>query len=129
MCSLDHRAHGHNVSFRNDVLLYILQVGEGGDDRADKPGEILATLDCSQGATMPLDVGRHVVRCSIGPVLIKRRFNECANDPLVFLQVVLSRHLALLRLSRFGVHEGKLGWPIDSWLLTDDYIFAAALSG
>src|SRR4029077_13472727 len=30
--SLDRRAHGHDVSFRNDVLLDIADIREGGDD-------------------------------------------------------------------------------------------------
>jgi hypothetical protein len=49
-----------------------------------------------------------MVRHSIGLVLVERRFDERANDPLVFLQVVLSSHLALLWLCRFGAHAGKL---------------------
>jgi len=122
--SLDDRADGHDVSFRDDVLLYVLQVREGGDDRTDQPDEVLATLDCSQCAAVPLHVGRQVVPHSIGLVLVERRFDERANDPLVFLQVVLSSHLAPLCLCRFGAHASKLGWPIDSWLLTDDYFFA-----
>src|SRR5713226_9357713 len=122
--SLDHRTHGHDVSFRDDVLLCVTQVREGGDDRADQPGEILATLDCAKGAAVPLDVGGHVLGRSSGLALVERRLDERANDPLVFLQVVLSRHLALLCWCRFGGHAPKLGWPIDSWLLTDDYFFA-----
>jgi hypothetical protein len=73
--SLDHCAHRHHVSFRDDVLLYVTQVREGGDDRADQPGEIVATLDCAQGAAVPLDVGRHVVRRSIGLMLVERRLD------------------------------------------------------
>ncbi len=129
MCSLAHRAHGHDVSCGDDVLLYVAQVREGGDDRADQPGEILATLDCPQGATVPLDVGRHVVRRSIGLVLVERRFDELTNDPLVFFQVVLSSHLGLLGLCRFGAHAFKLGWPIDAWLLTDDCFFVRGSKG
>jgi hypothetical protein len=64
-----------------------------------------------------------MVRHSIGLVLVERRFDERANDPLVFLQVVLSSQLALLCLCRFGAHAGKLRRPIDSWLRTDDYFF------
>src|SRR5216684_97214 len=59
-------------------------------------------------------------------MLVERRFDERANDPLVFLQVVLSCHLALLCLCGFGAHGVKLGWPLDSWLLTDDYFFAGS---
>jgi hypothetical protein len=69
-------------------------------------------------------VGRHVVRRSIGLMLVERHFDERTNNPLVFLQVVLSSHLALLCLCRLGAHAGKLRWPIDSWLPTDDYFFA-----
>jgi hypothetical protein len=65
-----------------------------------------------------------MVRHSIGLVLVERRFDERANNPLVFLQVVLSSHLAPYWLCRFGAHASKLGGPIDSWLLTDDYLFA-----
>jgi hypothetical protein len=126
VCSLDDRANGHDVSFRNDVLLYVKQVRECGDDRADQTDEVLATLDCSQGAAVPLHVGRQVVRRSIGLMLVERCFDERANDPLVFVQVVLSRHLALLCLCRRGAHTGKLGWPIDSWLRTDDYFFCGS---
>src|SRR5690349_6657325 len=46
VCSLDDRADGHDISLRDDVLLHVANVWEGGDDRADKPGEVLATLDC-----------------------------------------------------------------------------------
>src|SRR4029077_16888106 len=85
--SLDHRTHGHDVSLRDDVLLDIAQVRERGDDRADKPGEVIAALGCSEGTAVPLDVGRHEVRSSIVLVLVERRLDERANDPLVFLQV------------------------------------------
>ncbi len=121
--TLDHRAHRHDVSLRDDVLLDVTQVREGGDDRADQPDEILPTVDCSQGAAMPFHIGRQVVRRSTGLMLVERRFDERANDPLVLLQVGLSRHLALHCLCRFGAHKGKLGGPIDSWLQTDDYFF------
>src|SRR5712692_6939620 len=124
VCSLDDRADRHDVSFRDDVLLDVAQVREGGDDCTDQPDEVLATLDCSQGAAVPLHVGRQVVRHSIGLVLVERRFDERANDPLVFLQVLLRSHLAPHCLCRFGAHAVKLGWPIDAWLLTDDYFFA-----
>jgi hypothetical protein len=73
---------------------------------------------------VPLNVGRQIVRRSIGLVLVERRLDERANDPLVFLQVVLSRDVALLCLCRFGAYTGKLGWPNDAWLRTDDYFFA-----
>src|SRR2546428_14100681 len=119
--SLDHPALRYDVSFRDDVLLDVTQVRESGDDRADQSDEILATVDCSQGAAVPLHIGRQVVRRSIGLMLVERRFDERANNSLVFLQVVLSRHLALL--CRFGAHTGKLGGPIDAWLQTDDYFF------
>src|SRR5712692_9614006 len=128
VCSLDDRADGHNVSFRDDVLLDVFQVRECGNDRADQPGEVLATLDCSQGAAVPLHVGRQVVRHSIGLVLVERRFDERANDPLVFLQVVLSSHLAPHCWCRFVAHAFQVRWPIDSWLLTDDYFFARSSS-
>ena len=124
MCSLDHRAHRYNVPFRNDVLLYVTQVREGGDDRADRSGEILATLDCSQGAAVPLHVGRQVVRHSIGLMLVERRFDERANYPLVFLQVVLSSQLAPFACVVLVLMQAKLGWPIDFWLLTHDCFFA-----
>jgi hypothetical protein len=58
-------------------------------------------------------------------MLVERRFDERANDSLVFLQVVLSRHLALLGWCCLGADEGTLGWPIDSWLQADDCFFAA----
>jgi hypothetical protein len=53
---------------------------------------------------VPLHVGRQVVRRSIGLVLVERRFDERANDLLVFLKGVLGSHCAFLvdveRLSR-----------------------------
>jgi hypothetical protein len=41
---------------------------------------------------VPLHVGRQIVRRSIGLVLVERRFDERANDPLVFLNCVLGSH-------------------------------------
>jgi hypothetical protein len=58
--------------------------------------------------------GRHIVRRSIGLALVERRLDERTNDPLVFLEVVLSSHIAILCLCRFGAHAAKLGRPIDS---------------
>src|SRR4029077_6673746 len=70
------------------------------------------------------DVGRHVVLRSIGLMLVEGRLDERANDPLVFLQVVLSSHLVPLCLWCLGAHAAKLGGRIDSWLLTDDCFLA-----
>ena len=95
MRPLDDRAHGHDIAFRDDVLLDVAQVREGREDRADQPGDLLATLDGPQGA-LPVRVGRQVVRRSIGLVLVERRFDERANDLLVFLNGVLGSHFAFL---------------------------------
>ncbi len=92
MRCLDDRAHDHDIPFRDDVLLDVLQVREGRDDRVDQPGDFFATLDGPQGAAVPLHVGRQVVRRSIGLVLVERRFDERANDPLVFLNGILGSH-------------------------------------
>src|SRR4029077_1859125 len=107
-------------------LLDVLEVWQCGHDGADQAGEVVAALDCAQGSAMPLDVRRHVVRRLVDAVLVERRFDERANDPLVFVQVVLSSHFALRCLCRVGAHKAKLGRRIDSWLRADDYFFIGA---
>src|SRR4029077_8380539 len=121
--ALDDRADGHDVAFRDDVLLDVPEVRQGADNGADQAGEVVAALDRAQGSAVPLDVRRHVVRRLVGAVLVERRFDERANDPLVFLQVALSSHLALRCLCSVGAHKAKLGRRIDSWLRADDYFF------
>jgi len=74
LCVPSTTADGHDVSFGDDVLLDVTQVREGGDDRADQRDEVVATLDCSQGAAVPLHVGRQVVPHSIGLVLVEPPF-------------------------------------------------------
>ena len=115
MRRLDDGADGHDVSFRDDVLLDVMQVRECGDDGADEPPDVLATLDGPEGAAVPLHVGREVVGRSICVVLVERRFYERANDPLVS-----SRFSRVVMLPSFScvvvvvLIRGKLGWPIDS---------------
>ena len=68
---------------------------------------------------MPLHVGRQVVRRSIGLVLVERRFDERANNLLVFLNDVLSSHCAfladverLLRSNSYGqLFSGMRAFP------------------
>ena len=47
---LDDQTHSRRVSFRNNVLLGCMQVGESGDDRMDLHGVLLAPLDGPQCA-------------------------------------------------------------------------------
>ena len=95
MGCLDDQAHGHRVSFRNNVLLGCMQVGESADDRTDQRSDLLAPLDGPQCAPVELHCGCQVVGRLICLVLVKRRFDEGANNLLVFLNGVLSSHFAL----------------------------------
>ena len=129
MRRLDDRANGHDVSFRDNVLLHVVQIRKGVDDRPDQPGNVFATFDGPQGTAVPLHIRCQQGDCFICLVLVERRLDELANDPLVFLELLGRGHLAVPTLWRVGAHEDRLGWPVDPWHRADDSFWAGASTG